>query len=146
MAESKSKDLMVQVEETFMKLPPLSKSAREAIVSVTPWLALIFGVLGILSSLSLLGVLTFLSPLAILGGAAGAALNATIAGVLWIVSSALMLGAYPGLQAKKFNGWKLLFWSSVVGLASAVLSVSVGSVLMELVAMYLLFQIKSYYK
>lgn len=146
MADGKSKDLMVQVEDAFMKLPPLSKNVRETLVSLAPMLALIGGVLGLLVGLSGLGLSTLLAPLAVLTGTAAAWGGAFVAAAILIVSSIMLFLAYPGLKAHKLAGWKMALWSEVVWLVWAVVSVSVGAVLGSLIALYLLFQVKSYYK
>jgi hypothetical protein len=139
-------DYMEMMEEWFMKLPALPKNAREGLVNVTPWVALVFGVLGVLASLAGLGLLTAFSPLiALSSGLAGAA-GSVVGAVLGLVSSALLLAAFPGTKVHKMQGWKMLFWSEAVSVLAAVLSFSVGGVLVSLLAFYLLFQIKSYYK
>jgi len=141
MAEKKSKDLIGMLEELFAKLPNLPKGGTDVLVSIAPWLALIFGVLGVIGGLSAIGI----SPLALFGGISSSfAVLATGIGAL--ISSILMLMAFSGLKKRTYKGWELLFWSEVVSVVSAVLSISVGSVLGVLVGFYLLFQIKRYYK
>ena len=146
MAEAKQKAFMATLEETFAKLPPLSPSVREVIVTITPWLALIFGVLGVLASLSAFGLSAVFSPMVALGGGVGLATGLMVAAVLGLVESALMLVATPNLFKKKAFGWTLLFWSEVVAVVAAVVSFSVVGVLVSLIAFYFLFQIRSYYK
>ena len=52
--DAKIKQLVKPLDETFAKLPALPKGAADFIVSVAPWLALVFGVLAILSGLAAL--------------------------------------------------------------------------------------------
>lgn len=113
-----------------------------------PWIALIFGILGVLGAISGLGLLTAFSPLALFGGAEGVASYGTgfIAALFWLVASALMLAAFAGLQGHKFQGWKLMFWSEVASAVGAVLSLSLGGVLGAAIGVYLLYQVKSHYK
>lgn len=139
-------DYMEMMEEWFMKLPALPKNGKEGLVSVTPWVALVFGILGILASLAGLGLLTAFSPLiALSSGLAGAA-GSVVGAVLGLVSSVLLLAAFLGTKAHKMQGWNMLFWSEAVSVVAAVLAFSLGGVLVSLIAFYLLFQIKSYYK
>lgn len=138
-----STDIIAMTEEQFDKLPALPKGARDVIFKLTPWLALIFGALGVLGSLVALGILGALSPLIMLGGG-GKLPFVTI--LIGLVSSVLLLVATPHLFAKRMQGWKLLFWSEVVSVVSAVVSLSLTGVLFGLLGVYLIFQIKSYYK
>ncbi len=143
---AKQKDFMMQVETWFMKLPALPKGGREAIVMITPWIALIFGVLGVLVGLAGLGILTFLSPFALLGGGMNTAAGSLASAVLALIGSALLLAAFPGTKQRKMQGWTMLFWSEVVSLIGAVVAISLSGVVFSLIAFYLLYQIKSYYK
>ena len=142
----KSQDWEAMVEEWFLKLPPLSKNARQAIVNITPWIALIFGILGILGTLAGFGILTIFSPLIVMGSGFNTAAGSLVGVALGLVAAILLLVAYPGTKARKYKGWKMLFWSEVVNLLAAVLSFSLLGVLINLVGFYLLYQIKPYYK
>jgi len=137
-------DVFKQVEEWFMKLPSLPKGGREAIVNITPWLALIFGILGVLAGLAGVGLLTALSPFMYLGG--GRPAGAILSSILGLIGSALLLAAFPGTKSRKMQGWTMLFWSQVASLVSAVVAISLSGVIFSLIAFYLLYQIKSYYK
>lgn len=149
MASESKNGLVGTLEDLFKKAPALPASARETIVNITPWIALVFGVIGVLALFSLLGLATVLSPLAMYGGAYGVAGygQSLIAGWISFGSSVLLLMAFPGTKARKMSGWNLLFWSEVVSVVSSVVSYNVtGAVLGALIGFYLLFQIKSYYK
>lgn len=134
------------MEEWYGKLPPLPNNWRDVIVTITPWLALIFGVIGVLGSLAAVGVLTFLAPVVLLGGGIGVASGGIIGAVLALVASVLLVLAFPGTRAKKMSGWNLLFYSEVVSVVSSVVAFSVGGVVGALIGFYILFQIKSHYK
>ncbi len=138
--------LIGTVEEWFSKLPPLPKKWNEVIVKFVPWISLIFGGLGVLVALASFGILTVLAPFVALGYGAGAASSGIIGSVLFLISSALMLLAFPGTKAHKIHGWNLLFYSYVVSLISSVIAFSFGGVIGDLIAFYILFQIKSHYK
>lgn len=145
--------LITMLEELFAKAPALPANVREVLVKIAPWFALIFGVLGILGSLmatmALLGASAMVASVATVSmGAAGYySILAIVALVVGLISSALMLLAYPGLKANKMAGWRYLFFSEVVSLVSAVVSLNLlGLVIGGVIGFYLLFQVKSYYK
>jgi hypothetical protein len=140
--------LVTNMQQWFDKAPALPAKWRELLVSITPYIALIFGVLGVLTALAGVGLLTAFAPLAVFGGMPGVSSygGGFIAAILWLVSSALLLAAFPGTRAKKKSGWTLLFWSEVVNLIGAVVALSfVSGIIGALIGFYLLFQIKSYY-
>lgn len=143
MAELKSKnDLITMMEVWFKKAPALPANAKDTLVKITPWIALIFGILGILAGLGAVGV----SPVVVFGGVRNSMI-VLLSGVLTIASSALMLMAYPKVKALKLSGWTFLFWSSVVSLiGSLIIGSIVSAIIWGLIEFYLLFQIKSYYK
>lgn len=144
----KSNDLVAVLEPHFAKAPSLPSNAKDVLVKILPWIALVFGILGVLGSISGLGLLTVASPLALFGGAEGVSSvgSGLIAALFWLVSSVLMLTAFPGLQGHKLQGWTLMFWSEVASVVGAILSLSLGGVLGAVIGVYLLYQIKSHYK
>lgn len=137
---------MDMMEEWFMKLPSLPKSATDVLVKITPWIALIFGILGVLASLAGLGILTALSPFVMMGNGLGGTATSLLTAVLSLVSSALLLAGFPGTKGRKMQGWNMLFWSEVVSTVSSVILLSLSGVIGALIGFYLLYQIKSYYK
>ncbi len=146
MASNSANQLIDTLEEQFSKLPPLPKNWKDIIVNVTPWIVLIFGVLGVIGGLAGVGILAMFAPFIAIGSGVGVASGSIIGALLWLVSSALMVAAFPGTRAKKISGWNLLFWSEIVSAVAAVVSFSVGGVVGALVGLYILYQIKSYYK
>jgi hypothetical protein len=92
--------------------------------------------------------LTATSPFAVLGGAEGVSAYGSgfVAALFWLVSSALMLMAFPGLKALKLSGWTWMFWSEVASLIGALLSFSFGGIIGVVIGVYLLYQVKSHYK
>jgi hypothetical protein len=136
-----------QMEEWFGKLPDLPGNVREWIVKLAPWFALVFGALGVLGSLAATGILAALSPFIALGGGLGAAAGGIVGALAGLISSGLMLAAFPGLRARKTAGWKYAFWSEAVNVTGALLVLNLaGAAVSALVGFYLLFQVKSYYK
>ena len=144
--KQKTQELVETMEEWFMKLPPLPKGGRDAIVQITPWIALIFGILGVLAGLAGFGVLAALSPFIALGNGFSGAAGSLVGAALSLVASAMLLAAFPGTNKRRMQGWTLLFWSEGFSTVAAVVSFSLTGVLVSLIGFYLLFQIKSYYK
>lgn len=149
MAETKMdvEQYLKTMEEWFAKLPPMPTNAREAVVKFAPWLALIFGVLGLMTSLAATGLMAALSPFMVLGGGFGLATGGLIGAVLALAGSVLMLMSYPKLKDRKMAGWRLAFYSEAVAVVSSVVALNlVGAAVSALVGFYILFQVKSYYK
>lgn len=150
MAETKKMNMdswMKTMEDWFAKLPPLPANVKDILVKVMPWLALVFGILGVLAAIAATGLMAALSPVMVLGGGVGVATGGVIGALLAVVGSVLMLASFPGLKNMKIAGWKLAFWSQAVGVVSSVVALNlVGALISALVGFYLLFQIKSYYK
>lgn len=136
------------MEGYYAKAPALPVNAREFIVSVSPWLALIFGVLTILASLSAFGISAVATPFLALGGASP--LMLMLVAVLGLAQGVLMVAAFSPLRRRVARGWTLLFWVEVLGVVSSVLSLSVGSVVVGVIiaaiVFYFLFQVRPYYK
>jgi hypothetical protein len=146
MAKNNSIDSYIDmVGDYYKKLPELPKGGRDAVVTITPWLALIFGVLGVLVALGGLGIFTFLAPVAMISGVRGAGTGVLIV-LVSLISSALLLAAFPGTKAHQEKGWKFLYYSSVVGLIADIVTLSLSGVLFALIGFYFLYQIRSYYK
>ena len=146
MAKTSTESIINTVGNWYAKLPSLPKNAQEVIVKITPWIALIFGILGVLGGVAGLGILTVLSPFALIGGGAGSLGGGFVASLLLLVSSALLLAAFPGTRSRKTSGWNFLFWSEAVSLVSAVVSVSLSGILFSLIGFYILYQIRSHYR
>lgn len=150
MSTTKTTNIIDTMDEWFKKFPALPTNIREVIVNITPWLSLIFGILGIIVGISGLGVLTVLSPLAVFGGMSGVSSYGTgfIGALIYLIGSIALLAAYPGTKAKKYAGWQFLFWSEAINLVGGLIGMHsiVSTLIGALIGFYLLFQIKSYYK
>jgi len=146
MAAKSTQELIKMMEDWFSKLPALPKSVNEVIVKISPWIAIIFGVLGVLGSIVALGFVTVLAPFIAMGAGIGQASGGIIGVILALISSALLVFAFPGLNRRSEKGWTLLFYSEVVSAVASVVALSVGGLVGNLIGFYIIFQIKSYYK
>lgn len=154
LTSSKAVELIDQVGAPFAKAPHLPENVRAVLAKISPWLALLGGVLGIFGGLSTFGAQnTYNSFMAYAPQLAK--INPSyflISGVLSLVSGAIMLMAFKPLQARKKEGWIYIFWSDVVGVVQSVVSLLLaaanpaGVVVGILVSFYLLFEMRSEFK
>jgi hypothetical protein len=148
--DAKTKQLLKPLQEVYAKAPALPKNATDALVSIAPWLALVFGVLAILAGVGGLGLFTAFSPLAYMYAGVGYTTFLLVASVVGIAQGALMVLAFMPLKKRAIRGWNLLVWSEGLAIVSSVVSLRVGDVVWAIVgaaiALYILFQIEPYYK
>lgn len=137
--------LIPMMEGWFKGFPKLPAGFVDFLVMIAPWLALVFGIMGILGSIAAFGFLGMVGPYAMMYGASRAGLwyVAVIGG---LIASVFTLLAFPGLRDKKTNGWTMLFWAQVISVASSVVGINVGGIVGALIGLYILFQMKLRYK
>ncbi|MDO8601980.1 MAG: hypothetical protein Q7R62_02560 [bacterium] len=123
------------------KAPVLPTKAREIIVKIAPWLALIMIVMAAPAVLALIGLGGYLGRYAMYGSYGG--------GWFWIFSAAIILLnilALPGLFKPSKSGWTYSLYAVLVSGAANLLRGDIMGLLVGLiVGFYILFQIKSYY-
>ncbi len=138
----------------------LPENIKKMLVEFAPWLALVGGVLGILSAYNLWQWAHRLESINRVFGDIIPAQNVSLGLMFWLsiaatlLFAALALLAFPGLKAKKKVGWNLMFYSMIANVAYGVVSLfydggGVGSLLtalvMSAIGFYILFQIRSNY-
>jgi hypothetical protein len=143
-----SQDYMVKIiqvfDNLFSKLPNLPDVIPNFFVTISPWLALLSGVVGIVAGplMALLGLLSLvtLNPLIIISYVSSAA--------IMIVNTFLMFKAFKPLRARSLKGWLYLFWSELLWLINGVVESLNGEqvwwvlLLSNLIGFYLLFEMK----
>jgi hypothetical protein len=148
--------MFVKLETTLeeylgKKAPQLPKSWRDIVVKFAPYLAIIGVVLGIPGVLALLGIGTFIVPLGTVGGiisgrpflGIGYLVNVIFLGVTIVLEGL----AIPGLFSRTKKAWNLLYWCALVGAVQNIISFNVGGLIIgTLLSLYVLFQVKEYYK
>lgn len=156
-AKSKSSsDLIALLEPYFTKQAPfqIPKKWRENLVNWIPWINLVIGILLLPALLVLVGLGTVVGVVAPLAGNAAVPVFYWLSLILAVVSIAILFITFPGLRARKLSAWKLVFWADIIylayGIVSALANGDILSVFTNLigtaVALFVLFQIKSYYK
>jgi hypothetical protein len=134
-------------EQLRAKLPAAPVGLVDGYVRFMPWIAIVFGVLGVLVSLAGLGLGAILGPIAMLGGVSGmqAGLAVLAAAAIGLVGSALeVVGGYLMLK-RSLTGWWLLALGLIIGAVSALLNFSIFGVLLNLLIGYIHLQAKPRY-
>lgn len=154
MADAKSFDLkgsMAKLETTLeeylvKKAPALPENIKELIVRFAPWITVILLVLTLLVILAVLGLGALILPFSVIGGA-GYGLTYILSLVLTVVTLVLEVMAIPGLFKKKASAWRLLYYATLITAVQNLISFNLGGLIIgTLLGLYILFQIKSYYK
>lgn len=141
----------IQQLESFLTLYLVKKapytipsSAREKIVAFAPWIDLILAITFIPILVALLGLNFFLSSYAWSMGAyvPGWGLSTIIA----LGICALEICALPGLFKRKKYAWTFVMYGALLTVIENVVFFSVGGILGGIIGLYILFQVKEYYK
>jgi len=137
------KQIELKIEEVVKKLPSLPANVKEIIVKFSPWITLIVLVISLPTLLAALGLSALMMP----GWGYGLHFGYSIVWWVSIASMVLMAVALPGLFKRKMSSWRLVFYSGLVMALYNLLSMDLGSLVIGTgISMYILFQIKSYYK
>lgn len=138
------------LDKYYVKLPAFPKGLNDFIVSVAPWLALVFGVLAVIAGISAFGALSFMSPFATIAGVRGYAFAAILSAIVLLAQGVIELLAFSPLKARKVKGWNLMFYSLILSFVSSIIALNMYAVLNALVGAligyYILYQVKSNYK
>lgn len=154
-AQSKMNALEAWMAPLFAKTPHLPKGGLEFLANVVPWLALIFGILGILgafSALSLFSVLPHSTMMPYAMPYYSDFYPVMIAGVIaGGIAAVLQVMAFNPLRARRKKGWSLLFYaltiSAIMSVIQLLLGYSyIGGILGALIGYWLLFEIRALYR
>ncbi len=148
-----NKSLIPQLEDVLelylVKKAPFQIPAniREVIVKFGPYITLVLMVLALPVILVALGLSAVLLPM--VGAVAGVTtgIMATVGLVFAIASLVLEALALPGLFKRSKVGWNFLFYSILVSAVGSLVTFQILSLIIStLISLYILFQIRSYYK
>jgi uncharacterized membrane protein len=126
------------------KAPQLSDKNRQAIAKATGWVALALGLLALPGILGSLGITRSMAPFWHMGGKIYA--RWIVNYLASIVQVVLMLIAVPQLFKMKVRGWQFVYWATLVGILSSIITFSGFGLVVSAVFLYLLYQIKKLYK
>ena len=165
---SKLTNLEARLDDLFVRSAPrLPEGARKGLVNWLPIISLVVGILSLLSAWSLWhwahavdNVLGGLCNAYSVSGCGNLGVVSRFSVWVWLaiimigVEGLLYLLAYPGLQARKKEGWNYLFYGALLNLAYAVVSLFtgynavpnfLGALIGSAVGFYFLFQIRDMY-
>jgi hypothetical protein len=133
-------------EQLRLKLPLAPPGLLNGYMNVVPWIAIVFGILGILISLAALIGSTILGPLMVMFGAAGSGFSLILASLLSLVIAVLeVAGGFMMLQ-RRLTGWWLMAAGMIVSLLSSLLHVSALGLIFWLLIAYIHLQVKPNYR
>ncbi len=144
---------MLKKLEDFFELYLVTKAPfslpsnwKEVIVKVAPWLTLVVIILALPLILAVLGLGAILAPLSFLGGVS-AGVTSLLTTIITAVSLVLEAIALPGLFKRTKQAWYLVYYSTLLASLTNIISFNLGGfVIGTVLSLYVLFQIKSYYK
>lgn len=138
------------LEEYMVDKAPFSipEDIKKLIVDYGPYLLILKIILQIPSVLSIFGLILFLSPFTpVKPSYFYFGFNYTVAMVILGVSLVIEASAISPLLKKEEKGWRLVFYSSLLGLLVSFFYGGVfGGLIAALIFWYVLFQIKDYYR
>ena len=130
------------VQKAPFQLPP---GVKEFIVQFGPYITLVLMLLALPIILIALGISAFLLPFGYTAGGAG--LVSTLGLVIAVASLILEAMALPGLFKRSKTGWNFVFYSILLSAVGSLIHLDiVGLIIGTLISLYILFQIRSYYK
>lgn len=149
MAQVKALATLETTLDTYLvdKAPRIPDNWREILVKVIPWINLVFFILTLPIILALFGLGAIATPFLLMAGEVGSTGGMTLALAVLAVSWVLEGMAIPGLFKRSRRGWTLVYISAIINGVYNLLTLNIiGAVLGTLVGLYLLFQVKGYYK
>lgn len=127
------------------KAPALPPGGKNFLVQFLPWITLVLLILALPVILLAFGIGSFLIPFSFLGGAGFGLLYMISIGFL-VVTLVLEAMSIPGLLNKSKKGWNLLYYATLLNGVYNLLNGNIGGLLIGVLSLYLIFQIRSYYK
>jgi len=131
----------------FKNFPHLPEGGRKFLVDVSPYVPLVFGILGVIGVL-FGGVASLFFVVATLG----MALPLFLTVIVSLASAVLLLMSYKGLLARSKQGWNYAFYSQIVSVISGLIAMFtmhggiIGTVVGAIIGFYILFEIREHYK
>ena len=153
------------LEDVNKKLPQIPARGKEVLAKITPWLALIGGILTLLGSWSFWQTGQYMDQYTNVlnqwSTVTGQALTTPTLGLTWylllvvmVVEAVVLLVAFPRLKDGKRSGWKLLFYLAILSLVLGILYIFtpgygggsfIGTLIGSAIGFYLLMQIRPHF-
>lgn len=143
-----------QLDETLHlylveKAPQIPPAWKEIIVKIAPWLTLISVIITIPALLIVLGLGAVVAPFSFLAGAqSGVGFMMSLLALVFLLPVVVLEAmAIPGLFNRKMSAWRLVYYSTLISGVQNIISFNIGGLLIgTLLGLYILFQVKEYYK
>ncbi len=139
--------LEVEIEKVALNksIPGLPDNAKELLVKLAPWFAVISMVMLLPIILAAFGLSAIALPFSYLGGL-HMGFSYTIGLIFSFGMIVLELMAIPGLFKRQEKAWRLMFYSTLLSLVQQLIQFNLGGLVIGgAISFYLLFQVKSKY-
>lgn len=140
-------DSLTKSLETYLvkQAPSLPKNIKEILVKIAPWLEIVSVVVTVPVIFGLMGFNAMMYGTTY--GGYVATTSFSLPTIFVLVGFILMLLAIPGLFNRTKMGWNYVYYSVLINAVYSLISYQFfGMIVGTLVSLYVLFQIKSYYK
>lgn len=147
---------MAQLEDMLnqylnKKAPAIPTAGKEALVKFAPYLAILGVILMIPTILAVLGLSAILAPIGLIGGAMTGRPFLGLGYLINVVFSVAMLVltvlSINPLFKRERKGWLYMFYAVLLGGVESLLSLNlVGLIINTGLSLYVLFQVREYYK
>ncbi len=137
----------VYADRLRAQLPPAPDPLLDGYVRFAPWIAIVFGVLGVFFLLVAGAVLAVVAPFLVLGGASGvgAGASAFLSVVVGLVLAALeVVGGYLMLQ-RRLTGWWILGLGLVANALNALFQAAIFGLIITVLIAYVHLLVKPRY-
>ena len=132
-------------EQLRVKLPLAPPGLVNGYMTVVPWIAIVFGIIGILLGLGALVASTIIAPFLFLLGLGGGGFGLVFGVLIFLVSCAIeVAGGWMMLQ-RRTTGWWLLAVGIVISVLSSLVHISVIGLIFWLLIAYIHLQVKPNY-
>lgn len=133
------------------KAPSLPQNWKEFLVKIAPYLTIVGVFFGVLGFLGLLGLGAFLFPVSTFGGLVTGrpflGLSYLINLLIFVVTLIFQIISIPYLFKRQRKGWQYLYLAVLLNAVSSLISFDIlGLIIGSGLSLYLLFQVKEYYK
>ena len=133
-------------EYLVKKAPALPSNIKDAIVKFAPWATLVIFILTLPAILLVFGFGALMAPFSFMGGLT-AGTNYILTFVFSAIQMVLEAMAIPGLFKNSRSAWNLVFYATLVGVLHNVVTFNLGSLIIgSLLSLFILFQVREYYK
>lgn len=120
---------------------------RQWIVKFGPWITLVVMILTLPATLTALGLQTAFSPFAAFYGYWHYGPVYMLSGLINLAALIMQAIALPALFKRGLSGWHLVYYSVLVhGVGQLFMGDVIGLIVSVVVSMYVLFEIREYYK